>query len=146
MPFSLPLIHTASLPGCQRPFALWSLRIPPFHLLTMWGFWPQSLSTHLFYSSNFCVDGEACVLPYGTHGCGHSNFAPPPFFGGAFFWVFTAFNFASVRLVHASFFTYGFLGPLSPGYVCARDPYYNDYTLKSADFTLIHTILNLVIL
>ena len=27
-------------------FALWSLHIPLFHLLTLWGFWPQSLFTH----------------------------------------------------------------------------------------------------
>ena len=35
--------------------------------------------------------------------------------------------------------------PLS--WIClCPGPYYNDYTLKSADFTLIHTVLNLVIL
>ena len=142
MPFSLPIVHIASAPGCQGPLAPGSPRIPFFHLSTMWGFWPPSLFTHSFSFLTFlwmvrCAPWDMVPMVVDTENS--------PLFGGSFGCLQPSTSPLCGWCMHHSSHV-SFLAPSLLDMSVPRIPYYNDYTLKSADFTLIHTSPNLVIL
>ena len=70
----------------------------------------------------------------------------PPFLGGGSFGCLQPSTFPPCGWCMHYSSRVGFLAPSLLDMSVPRTPYYNDYTLKSADFTLIHTVLNLVIL